>query len=325
VLSGFLITGILLETRRHPDYYRRFYIRRALRILPAYYAILFLVALVWRFGLSDRPESWAFLGLSSVYLANMTPLIGVPIYFGVLWSLAVEEHFYLIWPMCVRHLRRKGLVILAIALCATSLAARVAAFHLGHNVFGYYTWMVCDGLAMGALLAVAVRHFHQDRRAMWSIAAVALAISALSFSLEKSIARAFTGGALQVTGFNSFYAFVLISALLIGSRSGVRIRALEWVGDISYGVYLLHTLIFDVFDAMARRHFPMLAPEHLNFSSAVLRFAIVAIATLASAWLSRWYFEERFLRLKERFGSDLDTRSDSPLRETAASAGFTAA
>jgi peptidoglycan/LPS O-acetylase OafA/YrhL len=283
-----------------------------------------LVALAWRFGLSDRPESWAFLGLSSIYLANMTPLIGVPIYFGVLWSLAVEEHFYLIWPICVRHLRGKGLVILAVALCTGSLAARIAAFHLGHDVFGYYTWMVCDGLAMGALLAVAVRHFHEDRMALWSIAAVALAISILSFSAEKLIARVLTGGALQVTGFNSFYAFVLIIALLLGSRSGVRIRALEWMGGISYGVYLLHTLIFDVFDSMARRHFSLLAPEHLDFSLAIFRFVIVAFATLACAWLSRWYFEERFLRLKERFGSDQNAKSDCPPIETA-SAGFTTA
>ena len=78
VLSGFLITGILIETRQRSDYYRRFYIRRALRILPAYYAILILVAVAWRLGISDRPFSWAFLGLSSIYLANMTTLFGVP-------------------------------------------------------------------------------------------------------------------------------------------------------------------------------------------------------------------------------------------------------
>ncbi len=83
VLSGFLITGILLDSKDKPHFYRRFYTRRALRILPAYYALLILL-------LVFRTSSVAFVGLSFFYLANMTEFFGVPCAYGPLWSLAVE-------------------------------------------------------------------------------------------------------------------------------------------------------------------------------------------------------------------------------------------
>ena len=97
VLSGFLITGILLDTRDRPDFYRRFYARRALRILPACYATL---AILWVAGISTP----AFVGLGCVFLSNVSPLLGVPMSYGPLWSLSVEEHFYLLWPTLVRRL-----------------------------------------------------------------------------------------------------------------------------------------------------------------------------------------------------------------------------
>jgi peptidoglycan/LPS O-acetylase OafA/YrhL len=92
VLSGFLITGILLDSKPKPHYYRRFYIRRALRILPAFYLILLLLIVLPRTGwLEHRKVGLPFIGLSFLYLANLTPLFGVPEHYAVLWSLAVEE------------------------------------------------------------------------------------------------------------------------------------------------------------------------------------------------------------------------------------------
>ena len=87
VLSGFLITGILLDTRRDLHYYRNFYLRRALRILPLYYVVL-AVLLVTGIG------GAAYVALSAIYLANLTWIVGVGADYQVLWSLAVEEHFY---------------------------------------------------------------------------------------------------------------------------------------------------------------------------------------------------------------------------------------
>jgi len=90
VLSGFLITGILLDSRESRHYYARFYTRRALRILPVYYALLVLLLLL-------HSSSIQFVGLSFIYLANMTVFFGVSCGYGPLWSLALEEHYYLLW------------------------------------------------------------------------------------------------------------------------------------------------------------------------------------------------------------------------------------
>lgn len=98
VLSGFLITGILIDSRQQSGCYRRFYVRRALRILPAYYGVLALL-LVHHF------DNWPFVALSVIYLSNLTPLWGIPLAYSVLWSLAVEEHFYLFWPTVVKKSR----------------------------------------------------------------------------------------------------------------------------------------------------------------------------------------------------------------------------
>src|ERR1700761_4819432 len=117
VLSGFLITGILLGSVSRPHYYSRFYRRRALRILPAYYLLLVVLVLVSRLSFVRQHTSLAFAGLSFGYLSTLTPLLGVPRDYAPLWSLAVEEHFYLIWPTAVRVFTRRGLVIAAASIC----------------------------------------------------------------------------------------------------------------------------------------------------------------------------------------------------------------
>ena len=110
VLSGFLITGILLESRSRPDYYRRFYTRRALRILPAYYSLLILLGLL-------HQASAGFLGLSFIYLSNMTNFFAVSMDYHPLWSLAVEEHYYIIWPSVVKNLKPRLLAQFSLAIC----------------------------------------------------------------------------------------------------------------------------------------------------------------------------------------------------------------
>jgi peptidoglycan/LPS O-acetylase OafA/YrhL len=157
VLSGFLITGILLDTRERQYYYRRFYLRRALRILPIYYAVLLILAVFSRTGIIARPASWAFLGLSFIYLANVTNLFGVTMQFGVLWSLAVEEHFYLLWPTAAKFFSRRGLTALAAAICVACPLLRAFYFWRGYDSGNGYTWLCADGLALGALLAIVVR------------------------------------------------------------------------------------------------------------------------------------------------------------------------
>src|SRR6476620_6746086 len=124
VLSGFLITGILLRAKTRPDYFKNFYTRRALRIWPLYYAVLILLLL---------PNSLTHLNLASprwsylLYIQNLFP--GFPAASGPLyitWSLAIEEQFYLIWPPIVLLLNRQWLARLAISLVILSPVLRYA-------------------------------------------------------------------------------------------------------------------------------------------------------------------------------------------------------
>jgi peptidoglycan/LPS O-acetylase OafA/YrhL len=142
ILSGFLITGVLLETKNRPDYYRRFYWNRILRIVPAYCSVLLLLALLGRFATpGHQVSSWQFLGLSAVYLSNMTPLFRVAMQFPVLWSLSVEEHFYMAWPLLTRNLSRRGLAVVAIVIAIMSITWHLANFFRGHDFFAQYTWL----------------------------------------------------------------------------------------------------------------------------------------------------------------------------------------
>ena len=151
VLSGLLITGILLDSKDHPHFYRRFYTRRALRILPAYYTILILLLLL-------RSSSAAFVGLSFVYLSNVTNFFGVACDYGPLWSLAVEEHFYILWPTVVRKLSTQALAWVAGSIIVVVPILRLISFSLGwRDNLDWYTWFVADGLATGCLLAVVLR------------------------------------------------------------------------------------------------------------------------------------------------------------------------
>lgn len=77
--------------------------------------------------------------------------------FLILWSLAVEEHFYLIWPAAVRNMSRRKVGVLAAGVAFASTVARVTAARLGYDCFAHYTWLVADGLALGSLLAVLMR------------------------------------------------------------------------------------------------------------------------------------------------------------------------
>jgi peptidoglycan/LPS O-acetylase OafA/YrhL len=151
VLSGFLITGILLDTKGSPTFYRDFYYRRALRILPAYVALIVILLLVgW---LHFRTTIVALL-----FLSNFDYLFGLGGY-GPLWSLSVEEQFYLVWPAIVGRVSSRTLAIISAALCVVEPFLRwISAsgrLHLGE--VHILTYLIADNLALGALAAIFAR------------------------------------------------------------------------------------------------------------------------------------------------------------------------
>ena len=168
ILSGFLITGILYDTHNDTYYFYNFYMRRLLRIFPLYYGVLALVFFVAPLILLLRGPTldylvdrqvWAWLYAVNIYIARHGEWSFS--YLDHFWSLAIEEHFYLFWPLVVFVLARRPQALIAVslttALCAT--LARLTGSLMGLSWWTTYTLTPfrLDGLALGAFLAVAAR------------------------------------------------------------------------------------------------------------------------------------------------------------------------
>jgi peptidoglycan/LPS O-acetylase OafA/YrhL len=301
VLSGFLITGLLLDSGLRSDYYRRFYIRRVLRIFPIYFIILAVLA-----ALHYPPF---FLVLSVLYLSNVAPFFGLGIAYNILWSLAVEEHFYILWPAIVRNVSQIVLLWISILIILVSPLVRLISFDLASPAdmnWTFYTWNNADGLACGAFLALFVRLTNQSRRSLWQACRVAcvLAIAIWSIGLPfRILSRHYPmGAALQVVPWQFLFFAIMGSSLLIGTtkhRAMVHSKILMFFGYISYGLYLIHPLALDAFDSIARHmHVPGLG--HSFWGDVLVRFVYAATAATILAWFSRKFFEAPFLRLKNR-------------------------
>ena len=304
VLSGFLITGILLDSRNRPRYYSRFYTRRALRILPAYYSLLVLLAIL-------HQASAGFLGLSFIYLANLTNLFGVPADYGPLWSLAVEEHYYIAWPAVVRKLNTRNVALASAAICVIVPSLRALGFHYGYTIgLGWYTWFVADGLAMGSLLAIVLRRSMSRTRVarlcrLLFLLALIFTVAGTPFGILTM--RRTLGAALQYSVIHIFFAGVLLLFLLLGTsprKRYVNYATLRFFGYISYGLYLIHLMVFRIYDKLLMHYRPQWLPSDGHFGLVVMRFLVAGSAAVGLAFLSRRYFEESFLKLKNRLTRD---------------------
>lgn len=313
VLSGFLITGILLDTKEREGYFRAFYVRRVLRIFPLYYLFLITVSIV-------LPHLFAVpailrveprqMGVYWVYLSNWFP--GGPNVLGHCWSLAVEEQFYIVWPLVVRVTGARSLLRGCLALAAGSLALRIGLWLEGADPEFIYenTLTRMDALVLGAAGAVLVRSpeamaFLRPRlgRAL-ALAAAALAVLAAKTGLPRTTALTQTLGysLLSIT----FTLLILTAVLQQASGQGRIARALSsrplrTLGTYSYGIYILqlpvHLFVSRVLlaDVVAFRS----DERYLVVQSA---YTVGMLGVLLSlAWLSYHLFEKRFLALKRYF------------------------
>jgi len=317
VLSGFLITGILIESKSTTKYYTRFYFRRALRILPAYYFTLFLLVLL---GLTSR----GFLLMSCFYCSNLSGLFGIALSYTVLWSLAVEEHYYLLWPFAVKRFSPSRLMWLLSAIILASPLSRLLyhlhAFHngLSNATYGYYTWNNADGLALGSFMAILIRRPGWRRQELrnLSVGLLVLAILIAAAGYPHILSRTTAlGEALQVVPWNLASGALLGSALLLGSSSKRRFVSpppLVFLGHISYGLYLYHLIFLSAYGwATQRLHFQAWWNATL-WQQLWLRAVVAGVAAITFSYLSREYFEDFFLRLKNTSRSSaLNTISTS--------------
>lgn len=290
VLSGFLITGILLNIKCNQHYYANFYTRRALRILPAYYLLLLLLFV---YGIRG-----AFLGMSAVYLSNMVGLFGIKASYGPLWSLSVEEHFYLIWPAVVRKFTTGNLIVVAASTLFICPILQWQWLRMGRaEEASVLTWLVCDGIAIGALIAIFLRSRLGTRRNALLAAAAVCFVAFLLFGAGGQFGLGSEAQfVLQREAWNLLFGSLLISSLLLGSSRWQRVaspRLLRFFGSISYGLYLIHLLVFMAYQSVFK-------PKLGDFHALLTEFAICSMTAISLATLSRYTYEEYFLRLKER-------------------------
>jgi peptidoglycan/LPS O-acetylase OafA/YrhL len=321
VLSGFLITGILYDSCAGPHYFRRFYLRRVLRIFPLYYGVLtivfFVVPLVPALRASSiaalrEHQAWAWCYAVNVYLSIHGGW--VLSYVEHFWSLAVEEHFYFLWPFVVWRLARRprALMAAALALAAGSFAARVAASLLGVSAVTttVLTPFQLDALCLGAFFAVAIRQPGGEaavRRAALPMMVLAGAALAFQFGLHRftesglSVMRALRLGLVRVA-----FAALLLRALFAPAASALgrffRSAPMTALGKYSYGLYVYHHFLSYYFLAHGTEF--ALARLVGSHGLAVLVQAAAGIGiSMAVAWLSFEMLEQPFLRLKDLWPS----------------------
>ncbi len=315
VLSGFLITGILLDTRDEPAALGYFYVRRVLRIFPLYYvvlAIFFAIA-----AASHVPLSAANRISALVYLSNFT--IGLhgfdafPRPLVHFWSLAVEEQFYIVWPWLVFWLSRKGLFRLCVACLGTALAVRILlAYGLALPVAAYALMPArLDPLAAGALIALAARskggllRWRKLLLALGGAGALGLLVIAahtrtLIFTVPLVIS-------LAPTCLAAIFSAALVLLLLAPDTSSVS-RALSrgplpFLGRYSYGLYVVHYPLFFGLRALGLSAQILKKPDGSVLPGIALQGGIAFAVSLVVALISWNLVEERFLKLKDRLAA----------------------
>ncbi|PYT96568.1 MAG: acyltransferase [Acidobacteria bacterium] len=308
VLSGFLITGILLDSKGSEHYFRKFYARRALRIWPLYYLLLFLVFVVAPLFRPSMRVTAAGVWPSFVFYVQNIALVyrdAYPFALGATWSLAVEEQFYLTWPPLVFLLRKRALAIVSVSLVVVSLSLRLAGYFHGAPVpfIHQFTLSRLDSIALGALAALWLRSptctLAQWRIRAYQFLALGLAGTLLARLLmhRNSSILGYTFLAIAFTG---FLGLALVSdtklSLLGRSLSGSWLR---YIGKISYGIYLLHYPIFVLWARFLRTETFCQTDVARN----LLAFAGQMALAIVVASISWRLFEQPILRLKERFPS----------------------
>ncbi|HVE81465.1 MAG TPA: acyltransferase [Myxococcales bacterium] len=322
VLSGLLITRILLRQRGRPGYFRSFYARRALRIWPLYTLVLAFALLgAWRIpGLSyemPAPQSAAY----ALYVQNLVyPGSYGPWPLKVTWSLAIEEQFYVAWPLLVALLPERWLRRFLWGVVAAMPVVRWAALAAGASPLLVYMHTGCrlDGLAAGGLLALALAQPGPGpgrflSRARWGAllvpAACALVWSPLMggdalIQRPEAVAGAellAAGGVytLLSLGFGGVVAMVVGGGGVPAARALFSGRALRWLGTRSYGLYLYHGITIHLDQALLR---PWLR-DHLGgrMAANAAGLALAVGGLLALAELSFRFFEQPLLSLKSRF------------------------
>ena len=310
VLSGFLITGVLLDAKARPHFFRNFFIRRSLRIFPLYFAslaiFLFLVPLA--FGSKQPfPEGYANQAYLWTYLTNIKISVSNSWCFGYLghfWSLAVEEHFYLAWPMLVYLLSVKQVFQFSILLAILSVLSRLVFSLCYDNEAALLTFTAfrCEGLLFGGAIAARLRMGETSPAIRWGALC-----GLVSFGLF-SLAIAMNGERLPISlhTFISLFCASLLLLLLTAKRDSLLANSFELsflrlLGKYSYAMYVFQSPIIPVTANWIS--LSILIKYIGNGQAASVSYVVIMFSiTLLLAMISWYVLEKPILQLRPKSG-----------------------
>lgn len=309
VLSGFLITGILWDSYADPHWWRKFFARRSLRIFPLYFLVLILVVLA-AIPFGDVRAVLAHIWIPALFLENFPSLARIsdtlpsPLATFHLWSIAVEEQFYLLWPFLLfwqKTRERAKLLCLITILVSFFFRILIWSLHPEPGVYEHFLLTQAGALAAGGWLALAYRGPEWPRvlRLAPFLALVGLvgyaASGLLSHSFETLGRYMMTWGLPSIT---LLFAAMLALALEPGLISRLfSLSWLRWLGNISFGVYIFHMLFIKVIVHITNA----VASGRSQTAHLLVQFILAATLSLVAALLSFHLYEKQFLRLKKRF------------------------
>jgi peptidoglycan/LPS O-acetylase OafA/YrhL len=317
VLSGFLITGILLRTRLATGdaggargvAVRRFYIRRVLRIVPLFY---FALGIAWLGRVGDaRPAFWwhaAYLSNVRFFLENAARPGEWGGHVSHFWSLAVEEQFYLVWPWVIFFAPRRWLPGIALGAAAVGPLFRyVVGTVTGNDITPVLLPGCIDSLALGAYLAMTVVPEFESHPLVRPVGNTVLWAGVALFAAYLAAEHAGSWWDFRLV---SFDLAVALMGLWLVARAARGLRGpggwvlgsapVRYLGTISYGIYVYHLLLPDLFPKIAGR---LGRPDLLTpLGDQTLRFlAFYGCASVIVAAISWHFFEAPINRLKDRF------------------------
>ena len=312
VLSGFLITRILIATKESPGYFSNFYIRRSLRIFPLYYFFLTLIFIILPF-ISGEPFPPLNLQIYNwTYLQNFAMAFRWPhVSPRHLWSLSVEEHFYLFWPLLIYLLSIRKIVVASVFIIVMSIV--VEYFMIEHDYEGYYfTFARIDELAMGALLAVLeIKNKLIDKNAnkflliLVTLAIPTIALLAIFTDIDNALIQIVKYDLLAFT-YLGMVGYVISLRETNWVKRFLRTKPMSFSGKISYGLYIYHPLcIAATFSVLPKIHLALL-------------FVIAVGFTFLVATASYYLFELNFLKLKRFFEYKKEKAMQSGVNKKAA-------
>ena len=301
-LSGFLITGILYDMKDQSHFFRRFYWRRSLRIFPPFYVLL-LACLPFRQMFDHVRFIWF-----AAYLRNWRPPdYNSDFFLGHLWSLGVEEQFYIFWAIAVFFCPRKRLPWLMAGLSVFALVFRSWMFAHGYSQYQMmrFTLSRIDALLLGGLVAIGYREWNWKivRRASWVLGLLALAGFTLVNAFDggklfNAIAR-ISGASLSAMMFAALVAVSLDVKLTSLAGHILHSAFLRNIAKYSYAMYLFHLAPHELFHASYLRF-----ADHHPAWTVPLKLAYIPIMSAVVYGMARlsWrYVEAPCLRLKDRY------------------------